>query len=511
MDADVIIIGSGAGGATLARALAGSGLRILILERGERLPREKANWEPEAVLHDHRYHTSEQWCDSAGQWFSPITGYHVGGNTKLYGAAILRRREGDFSTRAYPDGSTPDWPLDYAALRPYYDQAEAWYHCHGERGRDPCEPPRGDFPYPPIAHEPVIQTLADALAARGLHPFPIPLALLRDEAHPHTSPCIRCDTCDGFPCLLHAKGDAEVCALQPALADPNITLLTGARVRRLLTGADGKQVESVEVVTAAGPCRFSARVVVVAAGAVNSAALLLASAQDAWPRGLANGNDLVGRHYMCHRNSICVALDPRRANPTVFQKTLAINDFYEASGDPEFPWALGHIQNMGKITPAVLSAQRVHWPEFFAAAVAHHSVDWWLTTEDLPDPENRVTVDTGGGIHLRYTPNNVAVHARLLATWKTLLHELGYPIVQTQTMGIEAVAHQAGTLRFGHDPATSVLDVNCRAHGVDNLYAVDASFMPSIAAVNPSLTIMANALRVAVHLRARFSGNALHG
>lgn len=126
MDADLIIVGSGAGGATLARALAGSGLRVLILERGERLPREKANWEPEAVLHDHRYHTREQWCDSSGQWFSPITGYHVGGNTKLYGAAILRRRERDFAARAYPEGSTPDWPLDYAALRPYYDQAEAW-------------------------------------------------------------------------------------------------------------------------------------------------------------------------------------------------------------------------------------------------------------------------------------------------------------------------------------------------------------------------------------------------
>ena len=504
-DADLLIIGSGAGGATLARALVGSGLRILILERGDYLPREKANWEPEAVLHDHRYHIAETWRDADGRAFHPVTGYHVGGNTKLYGAAILRRRESDFVPRAYPDGSTPAWPLDYSALRPYYDQAEAWYHCHGERGRDPCEPPRGDYPYPPMAHEPVIQAFADALVAQGLQPFPLPLAILRDEAHPHTSPCIRCDTCDGFPCLLHAKGDAEVCALRPALADPNITLLTGVRVRRLLTGADGTRVETVEADTPDGSHNFSARVVVVAAGAVNSAALLLASKQAAWPNGLANGNDLVGRHYMCHRNSVCVALDPRRANPTVFQKTLAINDFYEASGEADFPWALGHIQNLGKITPAVLAAQREHWPGFFTQAVAQHSVDWWLTTEDLPDPNNRVTLDADGGIRLSYTPSNVVVHEHLLARWKTLLHTLGYPIVQTQTMGIEAVAHQVGTLRFGHNPASSVLDVNCRAHGVDNLYAVDASFMPSIAAVNPSLTIMANALRVAEHLRARFA------
>ena len=439
MDADLIIIGSGAGGATLARALAGSGLRILILERGDILPREKANWEPEAVLHDHRYHTRERWRDRAGKDFSPVTGYHVGGNTKLYGAAILRRRESDFVARAYLGGNTPDWPLNYATLRPYYDQAEAWYHCHGERGLDPCEPPRDDYPYPPMTHEPVIAAFAAALAARGLRPFPLPLAILRDEAHPDTSPCIRCDTCDGFPCLLHAKGDAEVCAVRPALADPNITLLTGVRVRRLLTGADGKNVEIIETDSASGSRQFSARVIVVAAGAVNSAALLLASIQAAWPRGLANGNDLVGRYYMCHRNSVCVALDPLRANPTVFQKTLAINDFYEASGDANFPWALGHIQNLGKITPAVLSAQREHWPEFFAAAVAHHSLDWWLTTEDLPDSDNRVTLDADGTIRLSYTPNNVAVHDYFLARWKTLLHELGYPLVQTQTMGIEAV------------------------------------------------------------------------
>jgi choline dehydrogenase-like flavoprotein len=510
-DADVLIIGSGAGGATMARALSGNGLKVLILERGDFLPREKANWDPQAVLQAHRYHSREHWHDGNGKAFQPVTGYHVGGNTKFYGAAILRRRESDFAPRTYPDGTTPAWPIRYADLRHHYAMAETWYHCHGRIHQDPCEPPRdGDYPYPPMVHEPAIQEIADALTAEGLKPFSLPLAILRDDSHPESSPCIRCDTCDGFPCLLHAKGDAEVCALRPALSDPNIRLLTGVHVRRLLTGADGRTVEHVEADTPDGPRSFSAKIIVLSAGAINSAALLLASAQAAWPKGLANSNDLVGRHYMCHRNSVCVAIDPRRSNPTVFQKTLALNDFYETSGDPGFPYALGHIQNLGKITPAILSAQREYWPEFFAAAVAQHSVDWWLTTEDLPDPDNRVTLDPNGGIRLHYTPNNVEVHARLLDTWKAILQRIGYPIVKFQTMGIEAVAHQVGTLRFGNDPASSVLDMNCRARGVNNLYVVDASFMPSIAAVNPSLTIMANALRVAEHLRANFAAGSEH-
>ncbi len=505
MDADVLIIGSGAGGGTFARALADSGLRILVLERGDYLTREKANWNAEAVFHEHRYHTDEDWRDAGGKPFRPVTGYHVGGNTKLYGAAVLRRRVSDFRRRRYPEGETPDWPISYEDLRPYYDQAETWYHCHGQTGLDPCEPPRAEYPCPPFAHEPYLAEVAAALGAHGLHPFPLPLAIHRNEAEPRLAPCIRCDTCDGFPCLLHAKGDAEVCGIAPALAAPRVTLLTGIRVRRLLTGPDGRRVDAVEADTPSGPRSYRARLVVLAAGAVNSAALLLASRQPAWPQGLANAHGLAGRHYMCHRNSVCVAVDPRRRNPTVFQKTIGINDFYEDSGDADFPYALGHVQNLGKLTPEILEAQKSLWPEELARLVAHHSLDWWLTTEDLPDANNRVQVDDDGAIRLAYRPNNVDTHERLLAKWKTILRELGYPLVHSQTMGIEAVAHQAGTLRFGHDPASSVLDVNCRAHGVDNLYVVDASFMPSIAAVNPSLTVMANALRVADHVRARFA------
>ncbi|MHB1084446.1 MAG: GMC oxidoreductase [Thiobacillus sp.] len=504
-DADLIIIGSGAGGGTLVRALAPSGLSILVLERGDYLPREKANWQAEAVLHDHRYHTAERWRDGAGRVFQPVTGYHVGGNTKLYGAAILRRRNADFVARRHVDGHTPNWPIGYAELSPHYDEAERWYHAHGLAGADPTEPPRGSYPHPPFTHEPYIADVARALEALGLHPFALPLALNRDDADPQHSACIRCDSCDGFPCLVHAKGDAETCGILPALQHANVRVLTGVRVNKLLTCPDGSRVDSVETLGPEGARRFRARVVVVAAGAINSAALLLASANARHPHGLANGSDQLGRNYMCHLNSACIAIDPRRSNPTVFQKTLAINDFYNDSGTPDFPYPLGHIQNLGKVTPAILKAQRPYFPWPLARWAAQHSVDWWLTTEDLPRPDNRVSLDADGSIRLHYQPTNEAAHRRLVGGWKQTLKQLGYPFVFTQRMGIEAVAHQVGTARFGTDPSQSVLDIHCKAHELDNLYVVDASFMPSISAVNPSLTIMANALRVGVHLRQRFA------
>ena len=505
LDADLIIIGSGAGGGTLARALAPSGISILVLERGDYLPREKANWQAEAVFHAHRYHTQDHWRDGAGRLFQPVTGYHVGGNTKLYGAAVLRRRSEDFVARKHVDGSTPNWPIGYADLRPFYDEAERWYHAHGLAGADPTEPPRGSFPWPPFAHEPYIAEVARQLQALGLHPFPLPLALDRDEDRPQQSPCIRCDSCDGFPCLVHAKGDAETCGIRPALQHANVHILPGVRVQKLLTNSAGSRVESVETLGPQGARRFRARVVVAAAGAINSAALLLASANARHPRGLANGSDQLGRNYMCHLNSACIAIDPRRNNPTVFQKTIAINDFYNSSGKADFPYPLGHIQNLGKVTPAILKAQRPALPWPLARWAANHSLDWWLTTEDLPRPDNRVSLDADDTIRLHYQPTNEAAHRRLVGGWKNILKRLGYPLVFTQRMGIEAVAHQVGTARFGTDPGDSVLDLHCKAHELDNLYVVDASFMPSIAAVNPSLTIMANALRVGTHLRQRFA------
>lgn len=507
MDADVIIIGSGAGGGTLARALAPSGLSILILERGDYLPREPANWDAETLFNTSRYHTDEQWLDGAGKPFTPVTGYHVGGNTKFYGAAILRRRLADFTVRRHVDGETPAWPISYDELAPYYAQAEDWYFAHGEAGADPTEPPRAAYPYPPMRHEPRIQGIYEALRVQGLHPFALPLALQRNDANPARSPCVRCNICDGFPCPLHAKGDAEVCGVGPALAHANVRLLTGTRVVRLIAGP-ARRIVALDAEGSDGARRFHARVFVLAAGAVNSAALLLRSRDDAHPNGLANASGEVGRNYMCHLNSACIAVDPRRDNPTVFQKTLAINDFYAHSGAADFPYPLGHIQNLGKVTPEILRAQRPYFPRALCRWVARHSVDWWLTTEDLPDPDNRVTLAADQSIQLHYRPNNEAAHRKLCARWKAVLHRLGFPLVFFQRMDISAVAHQAGTLRFGADPMQSVFDPNCRSHELDNLYVADASLMPSISAVNPSLTIMANALRVADILRRRLTGTA---
>ena len=501
MDADVIIIGSGAGGGTLARTLAASGLSILILERGDFLPREWGNWDANTVFAERRYYTDEQWRDENGKLFRPGTGYHVGGNTKFYGAAILRRRETDFHARRHRDGNTPDWPIGYAELSAYYDAAEAWYFAHGADGADPTEPPRNPYPFPAFPHDPDVAAVAEALRNIGLHPFPLPLALHRLDHDPDRSPCVRCPTCDGFPCMLHAKGDAEVCGVVPALQYPNVRLLTGHRVRRLQATPDGCSIAHVE--TDQGS--FSGRVVVLAAGAINSAALMLASADARNVRGLANSSDQVGRNYMCHLNSACMALKPAHENRSVFQKTLAINDFYEDSGDPEYPYPLGHIQTLGKISPAIFHAQRPAWPIPAAAWAASHSVDWWLTTEDLPDKDNRVTLDADGTIRLHWNPRNRESHQRLCRKWRFILHKIGFSFVLFQAMDIAATAHQAGTCRFGADPRNSVLDSGCKAHDLDNLYVVDASFMPSISAVNPSLTIMANALRVGAQIVARFA------
>lgn len=500
MDADILIIGSGAGGGTLARALADSGLKILILERGDFLPREWGNWDPDAVFREHRYHTDERWRDGEGRPFSPVTGYHVGGNTKFYGAAVLRRRAKDFGVRLHRDGPTRAWPIVYEDLAPFYEQAESWYFAHGLAGADPTEPPRGPYPFPPILHEAAVAEVDRALRAMGYHPFPLPLAIHRREDDPAHSPCVRCPTCDGFPCLLHAKGDAEVSGVRPALAYDNVRLCTGRRVRKLRCSPDGRRVEGVETDREV----FRARMVVLAAGAVNSAALLLASATERFPTGLANRSDQVGRNYMCHLNSACMAIQPRRENRSIFQKTLALNDFYEDSGDPDYPYPLGHIQSLGKVTPGVLHAERPKLPVPVSAWIARHSVDWWLTTEDLPDPGNRVSLDDDGTIRLRWQPKNRESHERLCSVWRKLLHRAGFFAVFFQPMDISATAHQVGTCRFGEDPTENVLDPFCKAHDLDNLYVVDASFMPSISAVNPSLTIMANALRVGRHLRQRF-------
>lgn len=514
---DVIIIGSGAGGGTLAHRLAPSGRRILLLERGDYVPREADNWSTRAVNREGKYAAKESWRDAAGRELHPHTNYCVGGNTKFYGAALFRLRREDFGELRHHGGVSPAWPIGYDVLEPYYTEAERLYQVRGERGVDPTEPPASaPYAHPRVEHEPRLQQLHEDWAALGHHPFHVPLGVRRDDAMARRSACVRCATCDGHPCLVNAKSDAQVTCVDPALAWPNVTLVTGARVTRLETSASGREVRDVVVERDGREERYRGDLVVVSAGAINSAALLLRSAGERHPHGLANSSGVVGRHYMGHINSVLMAVS-KCPNPTVFQKTLALNDFY--FGDAEFPFPMGHISFVGKLDEDTLAAGApAIAPGWTLDLMARHSMDFWLTSEDLPSPENRVTVDRDGRIVLAYTPNNEEGHRRLTMRLKGLMkrqracrihghacHEglFARNLYLGQRIPLAGVAHQCGTVRFGHDPRTSALDVHCRAHDVDNLYVVDGSFFPSSGAVNPALTIMANALRVGDHLLGR--------
>jgi choline dehydrogenase-like flavoprotein len=515
---DVIIIGSGAGGGTLARRLAPSGRRILLLERGGWLPREKANWDSRAVNLEGRYQARETWKDADGKDLHPHTNYWVGGNTKMYGAALFRLRREDFGELRHHGGVSPAWPITYDELEPYYAEAERLYHVHGARGEDPTEPAAsGPYPHPPVSHEPRLAQLSEDLAALELRPFHTPLGIQLDERSAHASRCIRCNTCDGFPCLVGAKSDAQVCGVEPALAYPNVTLLTGAKVTRLETTPSGREVTKVVVERDGQREEYSSSIVVVSCGAINSAALLLRSASDRHPHGLANGSGVVGRHYMGHVNSVMMAIS-RCPNPTVFQKSLSVNDFY--FGAEDWPFPMGHISFVGKLDrEALRGGAPPVVPGFSLEVMASHSLDFWLTSEDLPDPENRVTLDRDGNIVLAYTPNNEEAHRQLVRRLREALsrqrscpvhgrdcHQglFARSLYLGQRIPLAGVAHQNGTIRFGRVPASSALDPDCRAHEVDNLYVVDASFFPSSAAVNPALTIMANSLRVGDRLLERF-------
>jgi choline dehydrogenase-like flavoprotein len=522
---DIIIIGSGAGGGTLFHKLAPSGKRILLLERGDYVPRETDNWSTRAVNLDGKYQTREHWRDQDGKDLHPHTNYWVGGNTKFYGAALFRLRKEDFGELRHHGGISPAWPVTYDELEPYYTAAEHLYQVHGERGVDPTEPPASaPYRYPAVTHEPRMQQLSDDFAALGLTPFHVPLGIMLDESDRRRSRCIRCGTCDGHPCLVQAKSDAEVVCVDPALRHDNATLLTGAYVSRLETSPSGREVTRVHVERNGVRETYTADIVVVSAGAINSAALLLRSASDRHPRGLANGSDVVGRHYMGHVNSVLMALS-RCPNPTVFQKTLAVNDFY--FGSPEWEFPMGHISFVGKLDGVTLSAGApAIAPGWTLELMGKHSIDFWLTSEDLPDPDNRVTLDRDGGIVLAYTPNNGEGHRRLIQQVESLMQrQAACPIHGKschqglfsrnlfigQRIPLAGVAHQNGTVRFGRDARTSALDPNCRAHEVDNLYVVDGSFFPSSGAVNPALTIMANALRVGDHLLERLGARAGEG
>jgi choline dehydrogenase-like flavoprotein len=504
---DIVIIGSGAGGGTMARALASTGRRILVIERGGFIPQEPENWNPAAVWKELRYRTSERWLDDRGQEFSPYTHYCVGGNTKFWGSVMYRLRREDFQATEHADGVSPAWPIDYETLAPYYDQAERLYHVHGECGHDPTEPPRHQYPHPPVPHAGGMSALVEAIRANGLHPSPLPLGLINPGAE---GGCQLCRTCNSFPCHIRRKSDAEVCGVEPAARHANVSVITGAMAQRLVTDAPGRRVQSVEIERDGQSTRVTGDVFVVSCGAVNSAALLLRSATDRHPDGLANSSGMVGTRYMAHLSTMIEGVG-WRVNRDEFQKTLAINDYYLRGPTTSYP--LGHIQSQGR-TDAVMAKvvgdgwrykfiEMRHIPLWAYQKWVSRATDWLAMTEDLPRPQNRVTVGPDGRTRLSYRPNNTRAHEQLVEELRGLLAKLGYwsPKIFAHSTGAHNTTHQCGTLVFGRDPRTSVLDPWCRSHDVGNLFVVDASFFPSSAAVNPGLTIVAQAIRVADHIK----------
>lgn len=492
VSADVVIIGSGMGGSTLAWALADSGADVLVVEQGDFLPRELENWSPEAVFADGRYKNAEDWFGGDGERFSPGVYYYVGGNTKLYGAMLPRFREEDFGDIEHAEGVSPAWPVNYDELEPFYADAETLYGVHARAGADPTEPWRsGPYPFPEVPHEPAVQSLADDLVKQGLHPFSMPAAIdLRPGGR-----CVRCRTCDGYPCMVDAKGDADVAALRPSVQGGKVRLLTRTRIDSLRTAADGRTVVSAVGKHQGRPVQVSGGRFVVAGGAVNSAALLLRSVADSHPHGLGNGSGLLGRNYMVHNSTFFVAVDPRRSNPTQFQKTLAWNDWYSAG--PHTPYPLGNVQMLGKLQAPMLAAARPNVPRSVLRYMTDHSVDMYLTSEDLPSPANRVVATSSGKITVHWQPTNLSAHDELVKRTTKVMRRAGYPLIFTERMGIATNSHMCGTAVMGEDPSKSVLDPTCKMHDLVNVWVADSSSFPSSAAVNPALTIAANALRIA--------------
>ncbi len=496
---DVVIVGSGVGGGVVARNLAERGVSVLLLERGGVLPREDDNWSVQATFGQKKYTAHDTWYDKAGAAFRPAIYYWVGGSSKFYGASMVRLREQDFEELPHEGGLSPAWPIRYAELAPFYDRAEDMFGVRGLLGTDPTEPPhRGPYPWPPIGDEPVVADMVRRIAAQGLRPFPLPQSILR----PPQGSCIRCGTCDGFACKVDGKGDAEICAVRPALATGRVALLTHALARRLILSPDGKRVAAVEYERDGAIEQASGALFVVSCSAVNSAALLLRSANAAAPNGAANSADLVGRHYMAHNNTALMAVSTRR-NPTVFQKTVSVNDFY--FGDADYPHPMGNAQMLGKLRSGMLTASNPLIPQWLSVRLAERSLDWWVMSEDLPDPENRVTV-AGDRITLTYTPNNRPAHFMLVKRVARMMRRAGFPLILTKTVGTVSTSHQCGTVRFGRDPSKAALDPYCRSFDQSNLFVVDASFFPSSAAMNPALTIAAQALRSSDHMLSRDLG-----
>jgi choline dehydrogenase-like flavoprotein len=492
IEADVVIVGTGAGGATAAWALRDSGARVLLLEMGDWMPRESANWDPEEVYLKRRYKSFEDWVDdSSGKSFHPGLHDFVGGNTKVFGAAFPRFRASDFEAVDHVDGTSPAWPISYEDLEPYYEETEAIFGVHGDESQDPTSPPRRiPLPYPPVDHEPYVAAVVADLKRAGLHPSPVPLGVDRRPG----GRCIRCKTCDGFPCQIDAKNDADVAAVRPALAAGHIRLLRNTKVDRIEATASGTVITGLSCTHHGRPLSVRAPRVVLACGSVRTALLMQQSPGAGAENGIGNGTDQVGRNYMQHVNTALTAFDPRRRNDVTFQKTVQINDWYfRGADDSPYPW--GNIQALGKLQWPHLKAARPHFPKSALAIVAGRSIEWWVMSEDLPRPHHRVRIRPDGRVGVTWTPTNLSTHKQLIKKFASVMRDCGFPMIFHETLGIDTNSHQCGTARMGEDPASSVVNSVGQVHGVTGLWLADSSVFVSSAAVNPALTIAALSLR----------------
>ncbi|UJW87269.1 GMC oxidoreductase [Devosia sp. SL43] len=491
---DIVIVGSGIGGATIAAGLAPTGARIVILERGDRLPQRPENRDARAIFQRGFFRPDETWFDGQGTPFQPGNYYNVGGNSKFYGAVLCRFRREDFLAMEHQDGTSPAWPFDYDEIEPWYTRAEQLYQVRGDAAQDPTEPFHSvPYPHPPVPDEGPVAAVRERLAAMGLTPYALPLAIDLDRwlANGKTP-------WDGYPdSISGGKLDAESGPLAEALRHPNVTLLTGAHVRRLVTEPGGNKIASITYERGGRTVSLQAPQFILSAGAIQSAALLLSSSTDDHPQGLANSSGQVGRNFMNHNATAVVAVNPRFRNTAIYQKSFGLNDYYLSDGRGGPP--LGNVQLLGRMGGAILKSGMPLVPEAILQLVAKFGIDFYAMSEDLPSPDNRVRI-SGDRLTLEWKKTNLAAHEKLVATLKQHLRDAGFPFVFAKPFDKRTPSHQCGTVRMGNDPSDAPLDPFCRAYDHPNLFVVDAGFFPSSAALNPALTIAAQALRVADHI-----------
>ncbi|MBB3542169.1 MULTISPECIES: GMC family oxidoreductase [unclassified Rhizobium] len=492
---DIVIIGSGVGGSTVAAGLAATGAEILILEAGDFIADRPENRDQRAIFQRGHFRPKEMWYEADGTAFNPGNYYNVGGNSKFYGAVLSRYRREDFTEIRHREGVSPAWPFPYEVLEPWYSRAERMYEVRGNLGDDPTEPAHSSgYEYPPVPDEPPVADVRARLKAKGLHPFSLPLGVNIDawiakartpwDAHPNSR--------DG-------KMDAETAALLKALKFPNVRLETNAKVTRLEAGENGN-IERVRYRKNDEDLAVAPKLVILSAGAVQSAVLLLRSADARHPKGLANSSDQVGRNFMNHNSSAVIAVSPTYRNTSVYQKTFGFNDFYLSDGNGGPP--LGNVQLLGRISAQVLKGSLSWAPEWLLQNITGHAIDFYAMSEDIPHPESRVRVD-GDRIVLQWQRTNWDAHLELVSKLKAVLKSIGFPIVLSKPFDKRTPSHQCGTVRIGNDPASAPLDPYCRSYDHQNLFVVDASFLPTSAAVNPALTVASQALRVADHIASK--------